>query len=423
MIKEILPLNKIKTKVIISGSKSITNRALIISSLIKGKTKIVNPSYSDDSKYLIEALKKIGVIIKLKKNYIIVIGNGGEFLPYSNKIYIGNAGTAIRFMTSLLTLGNGKYVIDCDERMKERPIGDLVESLISLGANIKYLEKNGYPPLEITGKKIEGGVIQIKGDKSSQFISSLLMLSPFLKYGLTINILDELVSKPYINTTINIMQDFGVKVINKNYSSFIIYPDQKYNAKKYKIPGDASSATYFMAACAICGGKIKIKNVGYSCNQGDIYFAHLLKEMGAKVKIKKNFVIIKSNKKLNGIKVDLSNTPDIVQTLIITALFAENETYVFNIKNLRIKETDRLLALENELKKIGAKVETGEDWIRVIPAKTYNSCEIETYNDHRMAMSFAIAGLKIKGLKIRNPSVVTKSFPEFWNVFEKLYEK
>jgi 3-phosphoshikimate 1-carboxyvinyltransferase len=246
------------------------------------------------------------------------------------------------------------------------------------------------------------------------------MIAPVLEKGLIIRINGDLVSKPYIDTTINIMQDFGINVQNDDYSIFTIKGGQKYKNKNYTVPGDASSASYFMAATATCGGKIKIKNVGSACNQGDIHFAYLLKQMGAEVKIKKYSTVIKSNGNLNGICVDLNNTPDIVQTLIATALFAKGETTITNVSNLRIKETDRLKALENELKKIGAEVETGNDWIKIMPSKNYKACEIETYDDHRMAMSFAITGLKINGIKIKDSEVVSKSFPNFWDLFDSL---
>jgi len=230
----------------------------------------------------------------------------------------------------------------------------------------------------------------------------------------------DLVSKPYVDTTISVMKNFGVEVQNNNYKTFTILP-QKYFPIKYQIQGDASSASYFLSAAAICGGKIVIENVGSECNQGDIKYAEILRKMGAKVKIEKNCTILESNGKLHGIEVDMNEIPDVAPTLAVTALFAEGKTVIKNIANLRIKETDRILAIENELKKLNAKVETGKDIITILPSQKYSGCIIDTYDDHRIGMSFALAGLKINGVKINNPDVVSKSYPNFWDDFNKLY--
>lgn len=421
-MKEIITLNKnIDLDVKIPGSKSITNRAFVISSLAKGKSKILEPLFSDDTKYLLEALDKCGIDVDVKGDIVNITGQGSKYDECIEDIYIGFAGTTQRFLTSLLCFGKGTYKITCEERMTERPIGDLVEGLKSLGANIKYTNKTGFPPLEVSESNLKGGKIQIKGDKSSQYLSSVLMIAPLLKEGLEVQIIGELVSKPYIDTTVKVMQDFGVEIFNENYKKFIVPGEQSYKKRKFLVQGDASSASYFTGACAISGGRLNTVNVGYNCDQGDIEFAFLLEKMGANVTVKKNSTIIKSTGKLKGIKCDLNRTPDVVQTLVMCALFAEGETLIENVGNLRIKETDRLYALETELKKIGANVTTGKDWIKIVPVKAYKPAVIETYNDHRMAMSFALAGLKIPGIRINNPDVVTKSFPTFWEEFDKLY--
>ena len=420
-LKEISTLSKVNLKIRVPGSKSITNRALVLASLAKGKSKIISPLESDDTKYLLNALSSCRIKCDKKGETLEINGLGGSFASPKNELFIGNAGTTMRFLTSLLCFGKGSYHITCENRMKERPIKDLVEALTSLGASIEYTEKKGYPPLKINGSKLRGDKITIAGTKSSQYISSILMISPLLENGLTIDIEGDLVSKPYIDTTINTMADFGIEIENKDYQKFIIKPGQKYKKRKYLIQGDASSASYFMGAAAICSGECEILNVGHMCNQGDINFAFLLEKMGAHVKVKKHSTIIKSGGNLKGITCDLNSTPDVVQTLAVVALYAEGETLIKNVYNLRIKETDRLLALETELIKIGADVKTGEDWIKITPKTSYKPAEIETYNDHRMAMSFALAGLKTNGIRILNPEVVSKSYPDFFKDFEKLY--
>jgi 3-phosphoshikimate 1-carboxyvinyltransferase len=421
-LKEISVLSKVNLKIKVPGSKSITNRALVLASLAKGKSKIISPLESDDTKYLLNALSLCGIKIQKRGNGFSIYGRNGEYITPKQDLFIGNAGTTMRFLTSLLCFGEGVFNITCEERMKERPIKDLVEALTFLGADITYTEKQDYPPLKIKGAKLTGDKITIPGSKSSQYISSVLMVAPLFENGLIINIEGELVSKPYIDTTINVMKDFGVEIENNEYQRFIIKPGQKYKRKNYLIQGDASSASYFMAAAAICSGECEISNVGYKCNQGDINFAYLLEKMGAKVNVKRHKTFIKSDGRLKGIKCDLNNTPDVVQTLAVVALYAEGETLIENVYNLRIKETDRLDALEKELTKMGADVKTGRDWIKITPRISYKPAEIKTYNDHRMAMSFALAGLKTNGIRILNPEVVSKSYPLFFDDFNKLYK-
>ncbi len=419
--KRIKNLQKIDARIKIPGSKSITNRAFVIAALANGKSVIHDILESDDTEYLLNALSHCGIPFNRKPGIVEITGKNGNFQPYSQEIFIGNAGTTMRFLTSLLIFGTGEYHITCDERMKERPIDDLTEALNQLGAHIDYVEKKGYPPLKIHGKKPDGGVISISGKKSSQFITSLLLIAPLLKHGLEINILDELVSQPYIDTTLQVMKDFGAAVENVDYKKFFIHGMQNYRPQEYFVQGDASSASYFLALPAITGGKIVIENLGTTCNQGDIYFANLLEKMGAQVKITEKSTEVFCDGRLKGIRCDLNSTPDIVQTLAMCALFAEGETLIENVGNLRIKETDRLAALENELKKIGASVSTGESWIKIVPQKNYQPATIKTYNDHRMAMCFAIAGTKIDGITIEDPHVVSKSFPNFWELLETLY--
>ncbi len=419
-MKEITPKQNIKASVYIPGSKSITNRVFILASLAKGKTKIKSPLFSDDTEYLLNALNRIGIKTEQDSKTVSVHGKGGIFSPCNEKIFVGNAGTTMRFLTSLLTLGSGSYILTGDKRMKERPIRDLTRALNDFGAHIEYIENEGYPPIKINAGHLKGGKISVQGNKSSQYISSLLMFAPLLENGIEINVEGDLVSKPYIDTTINVMQDFGVEVTNENYSLLKVSGYQKYQPQAFTVQGDASSASYFMAAASVAGGEITIENVGKNCNQGDIAFAYLLEKMGAQVKVKDNKTEIKCSGKLIGIECDLYNTPDIAQTLCVAALFASTPTLIKNIGNLRIKETDRITAMETELKKIGARIETGESWIKITPVQNYNSAIIDTYNDHRMAMSFAVAGLKIPGIKIKMPEVVSKSFPDFWTKLDSI---
>lgn len=399
------------------GSKSITNRALILSALAEGKSILENVLISDDTIYMIEALKKLGFKIERNEKRVDIIGEDIRKKTFDDtiEIFVGNAGTTIRFLTSFLTgFKKGRFVINCDKRMSERPIKDLVDPLLRVGAKIRYLDKEGYPPLLIEANNLSFEKINIDASKSSQYLSSLLLLSSI--FGLKRVEARNTVSRPYVDTTIKILENFGIKVKNQNYEQFTIENSRIRPANIY-IPGDASSASYFFAGAFLLNKPVSI-NIGPNSMQGDYNFIDILKEMGGRFAVSNDKTYFLKRESFNGIEVDMNPIPDTVQTLAVLALFADNPTTIKNVANLRIKETDRIEALTNELTKIGASVISGHDFIHIKPNKdkTYYPVSINTYNDHRMAMSFAIASLKVP-INIENPSVVSKSFPEFWDIW------
>lgn len=419
---EIIPVKNLEnSKVTIPGSKSYTNRALIMAALGNGKSVIKGYSESDDSEALIEALKRLGIMIEKSNSKIVVYGNGGEFSKFKGKIDIGAAGTTMRFLTSLCCLVPGEIILDGSERMRERPIEELVETLKNLGAKIEYLEKEGYPPLKIIGGNMKGGEAFMDGSVSSQYFTSLLLIAPCFKNDLKIKVKGEQVSKSYIDMTVGSLKDFGVKVLNNDYKEYVVESEENYKSVEYRVEGDASGASYFFGVAAILGQKIRVENINPKSNQGDIKFVDLLEEMGCEVvkNEKENWIEVKGPKKLKNIECDMELMPDTAQTLAVIASLADGKTKISGLRTLKIKETDRIEALKNELGKMGVEVETGDDYI-IINGGAPSGAEIETYKDHRMAMAFAIAGCKIEGVKILEPEVVTKSFPQFWEKLEKL---
>lgn len=420
---EIQPVRTINSEVYMPGSKSITNRALIIGALSDGETCFKNALFSDDTKYMQKALKDVGIHVHSNEltNEIRITGTNGQFNTPSNEIFVGNAGTAMRFLTTFFTLGNGKFILTGDDRMQERPIRDLVDGLKNLSVKINYLKNEGCPPLEIHANGLKGGKTTMKGEVSSQYFSSLLLSGCYAENDIEIKVDGDLVSKPYIDITSKLMSDFGVGFVNMDYQQFKIPAKQIYRHQKtYFIEGDASNASYFFGAAAVTGGKIRVYNVSKDTIQGDIQFVELLKQMGCQVEYGINYIEVIGNKKLKGIDVDMRHISDVVQTLSVVALFAEGKTVIRNVANMRVKETDRIHALYNELTKIGAEVEEKEDGLVITPKDKYNACEIETYNDHRMAMSFSLAGLRIKGINLLDPNCVSKTFPNYFKLFEKI---
>ncbi len=398
-------------------SKSYMNRALIIAALAAGKTVLKNPVYCDDTKYMMNSLRLLGVKISATEKEVIVIGTGGKFNFPKKKLYVGNAGTAFRFLVSLVVMCKGRVMIDGDERMRKRPIVDLLKALEKMGALVE--SKNGYPPVVIDGKNFKGGKVTVKSDVSSQFISSLMMIAPYADEPVEITLTGKITSKPYIDITCDVMKQFGGKVINNNYKTISIDNKKKYSGKKYSIEGDASNSSYFMAAAAITKSKIRINNLNPDTVQGDIKFLSVLEEMGCSIYTGENFVeVIGSD--LKGIDVNMNEIPDIVQTLAVVSLFAKGKTIIRNVGNLRFKECDRLSALTAEIKKIGPDVQEMKTGLIINPSAT-SSSKIKTYNDHRMAMSFSILGLKVPGIEIENPECVKKSFPDYWKIFKSTF--
>ncbi|WP_343154583.1 3-phosphoshikimate 1-carboxyvinyltransferase [Buchnera aphidicola (Pseudoregma panicola)] len=414
------PILKVNGEINLPGSKSISNRVLLLSSLSSGKTIIRNFLFSEDTKYMIKALKKIGFLIECNKqnNTITVVGSKKKFnFKKKISIFLGNAGTAMRPLISIFSLYKNNVKLYGNDRMNCRPVKHLVEALKIGGAKIKYKKIYGFPPINVLGG-FSGGKIYLNGKISSQFLTSILIASPLVKNNTEIFITKKLVSKPYIDITIKLMKIFGVKVFNKDYYYFKINGNQNYISPKcFFVEGDASSASYFLAAAAIKGGSVKVNGIGKNSIQGDTKFIKILKKMGASTIVNSNSIIV-TKKYLNSIELDMNDMPDVAMTVAILALFSKGKTIIKNIYNWRVKETDRISAMSSELKKIGAIVKEGKDFIEICPPKDFISCDIKTYEDHRMAMCFSLIALSEKKITILNPNCVNKTFPKYFkNLF------
>lgn len=442
---KISPIRKYtERRMTVPGSKSITNRVLISGVMNKNRINFKNALVSDDTSYMLNALKTLGFRINEKHysrkedfpqisdfvDYIenivkdsLIVELGGEDLPTNyleKEIFTGNSGTTMRFLCSFLPLLNGKFKLDGEKRMRERPIGDLTNALKQIGVDIQ--DSNGFPPVYINGKgSVEGGKVQISGKMSSQFISSLILSAPMYQNGLEISIIDTLVSKPFVDMTLKVLESFGVKSTNENYENIKIPRKDLTRNEDYFIEPDLTNAFYFLSIPAIISAKISIYGISENTIQGDIEFIKILEEVGCSVEIGKNHITVEGDGNPKGIEVDMNNIPDLVQTLSVIALFGDEPTTIRNVYNLRVKETDRIKALCNEITKLGGKVEEYEDGLKIIPQKKYNPSFVLTYNDHRMAMSFALAGLRIEGLVIENYKCTSKTFPSYWDYFEFLY--
>ena len=418
---EIKPITgPIDAIVTVPGSKSYTNRALITAALADGESTITNALFSDDTKYMASSLNTLGIPIEEEQNVnkFIVHGKGGNIPVKRANLFVGNAGTAMRFLTAMLTLGNGVYEIDGVMRMRQRPIQDLLDGLKQLGADVGSKYNNGCPPVVIRGNGLKGGSALVKGDLSSQYFSALLMTAPYAKNDVFIEVKGELVSKRYVDMTVSLMRQFGINVENNGYKTFFVKSGQCYRALHYEVEGDASAASYFFAVAAITGGKIRVVGIGSDSLQGDIHFVDVLKSMGCKVRMDSNWIEVQGNT-LHGVDVDMGDMPDVVQTLAAVAIFAHGKTRVRNVKNMRIKETDRIAAVVNELRRMGISAVEYEDGFEIEPS-TPRPSEIETYDDHRMAMSFALIGLCANGIVIKNPECVSKTFPDYFQRLETL---
>lgn len=417
------PISKIEGEINLPGSKSLSNRALLLAALASGTTTITNLLESDDTRHMLNALKQLGIEYTLSsgKTECTIIGNGGAIsCDEPQELFLGNAGTAMRPLCAALCLGKGSYILTGEPRMKERPIGHLVDALRQLGTNITYMENDGYPPLSIEANGLDGGNVSIDGSISSQFLTALLLASPLAKNDMTISIIGELVSKPYIDITLDIMQKFGVEVVNDDYQTFSIKAGQTYKAvENYMVEGDASSASYFLAAAAIKGGTVKVTGIGRNSIQGDIAFVDVLEQMGARVEWSENYVSV-TRDTLHAIDMDFNHIPDAAMTIATVALFVEGTTTLRNIYNWRVKETDRLYAMATELRKVGAEVEEGEDYLKITAPKMLKHAAIDTYDDHRMAMAFSLLALDKASVTINEPECTTKTFPTYFDVLESI---
>jgi 3-phosphoshikimate 1-carboxyvinyltransferase len=418
------PLLSASGTVRLPGSKSISNRVLLLAALSHGTTEVRDLLHSDDTERMLDALRSLGVVVDaLGDNAYRVIGCGGNFPVKEVNLFLGNAGTAFRPLTAALALAGGHYQLSGVPRMHERPIGDLVDALRQLGANINYLGNEGFPPLEINSAMLAGDMLQVRGDVSSQFLTGLLMALPLMGRTVSIEVIGELISKPYIEITLAMMARFGVKVERQEWQRFVVFGGQRYQSPgTIYVEGDASSASYFLAAGAIGGGPVRVEGVGKSSVQGDVRFAEALELMGAQVSMGDNWMEARAPKdgKLKAIELDCNHIPDAAMTLGVAALFAEGITTLRNIASWRVKETDRIAAMATELRKLGATVEEGADFIRITPPTKTHYAAIDTYDDHRMAMCFSLATFGNAGVRINEPKCVDKTFPDYFDMFKQV---
>lgn len=411
------PVALVNGTINLPGSKSVSNRALLLAAFAQGTTRLNNLLDSDDVRHMLNALTKLGVTHRLSadRTHCDIDGLAGAFQPSEAlELFLGNAGTAMRPLAAALCLGAHDVVLTGEPRMKERPIGHLVDALRQGGADVEYLEQEDYPPVRLRGG-FKGGEVTVDGSVSSQFLTALLMTAPLAEADTTIRIKGDLVSKPYIDITLNLMKTFGVTVDNQNYQQFRIKGQHTYvSPGTYLVEGDASSASYFLAAAAIKGGTVRVTGIGKNSMQGDIRFADVLEKMGAKITWAEDYIEC-TRGSLTGIDMDMNHIPDAAMTIATTALFAQGPTTLRNIYNWRVKETDRLAAMATELRKVGATVEEGEDYIRVEPPQSLTFAEIGTYNDHRMAMCFSLVALSDTPVTILDPKCTAKTFPDYFD--------
>jgi 3-phosphoshikimate 1-carboxyvinyltransferase len=408
------------------GSKSISNRMLLLSALAEGTTEIHDLLDSDDTRVMLAALAALGVgLEKSAADTWRVRGVGGVFPVKQDELFLGNAGTAFRPLTAALALSKGHYKLSGVSRMHERPIGDLVDGLRQIGADVRYVGNDGFPPLEVFPAEVRlDAPIRVRGDVSSQFLTALLMALPLTGKTAVIEMSTELISKPYIEITLNLMALFGVKVEREGWSRFTIPAGQSYRSPgTVHVEGDASGASYFLAAGAIGGGPVRVEGVGRNSIQGDVKFAEALAAMGARIDMGDNWIEASSpaNGKLKAFDLDLNHIPDAAMTLAVAALFADGPCKLRNIASWRVKETDRIAAMATELRKLGATVEEGVDWLGVSPRLTFNrNAAIDTYDDHRMAMCFSLAALGGVPVRINDPGCVAKTFPDYFDRFGRI---
>ena len=417
-------LQDVGGRIALPGSKSITNRALLLGAMAKGTSRLHNLLLSDDTRYMLNALEALNVTLTVQDSTCSVTGQGGPLTrsPLSNRpveLQLGMAGTAYRPLTAALCLASGEFDLLGNARMAERPIGHLVDALRQLGAQIDYLGAKDFPPLRVTGTGLAGGAVSIRGDISSQFLTSLLLSAPLANAPVTVSIEGELVSKPYLDITLALMQRFGARASHDNYATFQVEPGGYRAVDDYLIEGDASNATYFLAAGAIAGSGVEVQGIGSASVQGDVAFTEVLRAMGANVEVSEASVRV-TPAKLHAIDMDLNHIPDAAMTAAVLALFAEGTTHLRNLYNLRVKETDRLTALATELRKLGAEVIEGHDFLSITPPETLSHARIDTYDDHRMAMCFSLVALAGVPVTLNEPGCVAKTFPNYFDEFGKV---
>ena len=420
---EIRPRGPVHATVTVPGSKSYTNRALAAAALAAGDSVLTNALRSDDTRYMVQALNDLGIgAAEAADDEVRVSGCGGSIPARSARLSVGNAGTAMRFLTAILAAGSGDYVVDGNERMRQRPIQDLLDGLAQLGADARSVAGNGCPPVEIHARGLRGGAITIPGDKSSQYISALLLAAPYAAGDVEIRIAGPLVSRPYVEMTLAVMRGFGAEAGWRSGGLFVT-SGRRYAGRGYAVESDASSASYFFAAAAVTGGRVRVLGLSRSSAQGDVRFVDALERMGCTAAEGRTgdgtpFIEV-SGGRLRGIDIDMGDISDTAPTLAATAVFAEGPTRIRNVANMRIKETDRIAALAAELRRIGQDVDELPDGLIIHP-RPATPAVVRTYDDHRMAMSFAVAGLRAAGIVIDDPACVSKTFPDFFRHWSRL---
>jgi 3-phosphoshikimate 1-carboxyvinyltransferase len=423
------PVMQVAGAVRLPGSKSISNRTLLLAALAQGTTTIHDLLASDDTQVMLAALRSLGIHWEqIDERTHVVTGAGGVLPTPAADLFMGNAGTAIRPLTAALAVIGGDFTLHGVARMHERPIGDLVDALNAVGAQIEYTGEQGFPPLRIRRGHIHANRMSVRGNVSSQFLTALLMAAPLMAKGhpVSIDVVGELISKPYIEITLNLMRRFGVSVLQDGWQSFTVQPGQRYQSPgSIHVEGDASSASYFLAAGAIAGGPVRVEGVGRDSIQGDVRFADALERMGATITRGDNWIEASSNGVLKAIDADFNHIPDAAMTIAVAALYADGTSTLRNIASWRVKETDRLAAMATELRKVGAIVEEGEDYLRVTPPDQLSPATIDTYDDHRMAMCFSLASLdgaarRGNAMRINDPKCVAKTFPDYFETFASI---
>ena len=420
---EIQPIRKpLDATIAVPGSKSYTNRALLVAAMAHGVSTLTGALFSDDTRYMSASLRKLGVKIDAdeKRAKFDIHGNGGDIPVSSADLYIGNSGTTSRSLTAYVSLGHGKFVIDGDEPMRrERPISDLLDALRQIGVSARAQFENGHLPVIIEADGLEGGKTHLDVSKSSQFLTALLLIAPHAKNGMEIEVIGNR-EMPYIDITLSVMAAFGVQVINEDYKCFRIEGGQPYQPRDYNIEPDASNASYFFAAAALTGGRVTVQRLHLDSIQGDVQFLRILEQMGCQVTGSDTGITVTGPRQLKGIDVDMRTISDTALTLAAIAPFADSKVTIRNIEHTRWQETDRVHAMVTELRKLGVPVVEHRDGLEISPAPI-TPAAIDTYEDHRVAMAFSLVGLKTSGIRINNPECVSKTFPHYFQVLQELY--
>jgi 3-phosphoshikimate 1-carboxyvinyltransferase len=421
---DLAPIARVAGTIALPGSKSISNRTLLLAALADGTSEIAGLLDSDDTARMLDALRTLGIPCEATgvPGGYRVHGCSGVIPAKRADLFLGNAGTAFRPLTAVLALSGGTYRLSGVPRMHERPIGDLVDALRALGADIRYLGKAGFPPLEIhPGRRAAEPAVSVRGDVSSQFLTALLMALPLAGRRAAVDVVGDLVSKPYVEITLNSMRRFGVEVEREGWRRFVVPAGARYRSPgTIHVEGDASSASYFLAAGAIGGGPVRVQGVGCASVQGDVRFVEVLAAMGAEVTLGDDWIEVRGTRPLRALDLDLNHIPDAAMTVAVLALFADGPSTIRNIANWRVKETDRLAAMATELRKVGATVEEGPDRLRIVPPARLAPATIDTYDDHRMAMCFSLVALGGVSVRINDPACVNKTFPEYFRELARM---